>query len=173
MRYVPLYELIEGGALTQGSLTHGKLRQVPRQAQLTSSTFQHQLSDSNANTDYLSRVKVVNELFKSCQGNFNTMGPGNFLLFGSCLMAALQLGQCGTVLSILIPGPMSHLFGMKKVSEAVAARGHTVKVRHVAPADSRERGDRIRSSSCTLRSAPSPKELLYCAIRRLRRLHKT
>lgn len=55
------------------------------------------------------------------------MEPGKFVLVGACLLAALQLGQCGTVLTILMPGPMSHLFGMKKVSEAVAARGHKVK----------------------------------------------
>ena len=45
-----------------------------------------------------------------------------------CLSAALPNGHCGTVLSMIMPGPLSHLFGMKKVAEAVAARGHTVKV---------------------------------------------
>lgn len=45
-----------------------------------------------------------------------------------CLLAALPNGQCGRVLSVVLPGPQSHLFGMKKVSEAVAARGHAVQV---------------------------------------------
>ncbi|EIE24827.1 UDP-Glycosyltransferase/glycogen phosphorylase [Coccomyxa subellipsoidea C-169] len=44
-----------------------------------------------------------------------------------CLSIVVRHAQCGTVLSVLMPGPLSHLFNMKKIAEAVAARGHTVK----------------------------------------------
>ncbi len=47
------------------------------------------------------------------------------------LLAVLPQGQCGTVLATVLPGPLSHLFGMKKVSEEIAARGHTLQVRYV------------------------------------------
>jgi len=57
------------------------------------------------------------------------MRLGGFCVALLCLLAALPQGLCGTVLSIVLPGPASHLYNIKKVSEAVAARGHTVKVK--------------------------------------------
>ncbi len=53
-----------------------------------------------------------------------------------CLSIVVRHAQCGTVLSVLMPGPLSHLFNMKKIAEAVAARGHTVKVSSFATASS-------------------------------------
>lgn len=56
------------------------------------------------------------------------MRVGKFCVALLCLLAALPQGQCGTVLSVVLPGPASHLYNIKKVSEVLAARGHTVKV---------------------------------------------
>ena len=36
--------------------------------------------------------------------------------------------RCGTVLTIITPGPKSHLFGMKKITQALEGQGHSVAV---------------------------------------------
>lgn len=59
------------------------------------------------------------------------------LLLWLCLSMAMPSVRCGTVLSMNMPGPVSHLFGMKKIAEEVAARGHTLKVN---PHSSQESG---------------------------------
>lgn len=50
-------------------------------------------------------------------------------LFLLVLLGTVVDGQAGTVLTIITPGPQSHLFGMKKITLEMAARGHKVAVR--------------------------------------------
>lgn len=65
-----------------------------------------------------------------------------------CLSVAIPPAQCGTVLSVLMPGPLSHLFNMKKIAEAVSARGHDVKVKLVAADGSMPTHGRSSRETC-------------------------
>jgi len=60
--------------------------------------------------------------------SYRTMALWKVGLLCLCVAATLPHVRCATVLSLISPGPLSHLFNMKKVAEAVAARGHTLKV---------------------------------------------
>lgn len=60
--------------------------------------------------------------------SWRTMALWKVGLLCLCVAATLAHVRCTTVLSLISPGPLSHLFNMKKIAEAVAARGHTLKV---------------------------------------------
>lgn len=49
------------------------------------------------------------------------------------LLGALDGALSGNVLTIITPGPQSHLFGMRKVTMEMAARGHKVAVSLICP----------------------------------------
>lgn len=49
------------------------------------------------------------------------------------LLGALEGAMSGTVLTIITPGPQSHLFGMRKVTMEMAGKGHKVAVRFMCP----------------------------------------
>jgi glucuronosyltransferase len=50
------------------------------------------------------------------------------LPLATCLLLTVGTAMCGTVLTIITPGPQSHLFGMKKMAAEVVSRGHKVTV---------------------------------------------
>ncbi|BDA49332.1 UDP-glucuronosyltransferase 2A1 [Coccomyxa sp. Obi] len=48
------------------------------------------------------------------------------LLLCLCFLAVLGHGICGTVLVVLVPGPTSHLFNMRKLGSEIASRNHKI-----------------------------------------------
>lgn len=44
------------------------------------------------------------------------------------LVCTVGSAMCGNILTIITPGPQSHLFGMKKQATELAARGHKLTV---------------------------------------------
>ena len=55
----------------------------------------------------------------------------NYLLM--LLLVHLDGALTGSVLTVITPGPQSHLFGMRKVTIEMAARGHKVAVSLMCP----------------------------------------
>lgn len=50
------------------------------------------------------------------------------MLLCLCFLATLGHGICGTVLVVLVPGPKSHLFNMRKLGSEIASRNHKIAV---------------------------------------------
>ena len=65
--------------------------------------------------------------------NIRGMEPWRHGLLLALLLGWAVDGWAGTVLTIITPGPQSHMFGMKKITLEMAARGHKVAVRFAPP----------------------------------------
>ncbi len=56
------------------------------------------------------------------------MGGKGIPLLCLCMLALSGRSLCSKVLLVLVPGPKSHLFNMKKLGPEIASRGHSVAV---------------------------------------------